>query len=465
MPHKKISRLHLLTIFFAFLFVSVEILSHSFLKGVALSAYQNGGDKWGMSNWSIFESQKSFFGNSPIKGNQRCGDSAQFWDRAFDDIVLIQELGCNAVRFSIEWAGIEPLEGIFNEQAFEFYEKFCDALIAVGITPMITLYHFTHPAWFEKKGAWENEENIAYFLRYCTKVFERLSPKVHLWCTINEPTVYSFMGYILGMHSPGKYMKFQQAGTVLCNLLKAHTATYKTLKKLDNTDKVSIGIVHQLLKARAYSPWYITGKLAACFLNFCAAHEQTMHYLKTGIFEYKIPGILHISYQDYDAPTCYDFIGLNYYSRVVVAFGPTCYPNEIMTDMEYPIYPQGIYDAIREVSSLKVPIYITENGIADASDTKRSYFIESYLSAVQQARENGYDVRGYFYWTLMDNFEWDRGFSMKFGLYEVDFTTQERKLRQGAKTFKEFSFISSEKGKSDNVLSNSYPEKSNYFII
>ena len=414
------------------------VFPQGFLKGVGFSAHQNGGDIFGRSNWSYFENQKNIIGNPTITGDQRCNDSVGFWQKGFQDIQLMKELGCTAVRFSIEWSAIEPEPGVFNEVVLDFYEQYCDALIAAGIQPTVTLHHFTHPHWFDVIGGFEKEHNISFFVRFCKVVFSRLQGKVALWYTINEPTVYSFMGYILGMHSPGKMMNFTLAGTVLKNLLLAHVQVYKTLKQLPGGKEAQIGIVHQLLRAQAYSDWSPFGKFTAWFLNFSAGHKQTKKFLQTGIFEYKIPGIVNVKCECKDAPQSYDFIGINYYSRVVTGItGPTCYPDEVMTDMEYAIYPDGIYNAIADMATLGVPLYITENGIPDAQDCHRAHFIMSYLQKVHEAIQDGYDVRGYFYWTLMDNYEWDRGFTQKFGLYQVDLTTLDRTLRPGALPFRD----------------------------
>ncbi len=417
------------------------VFPKSFLKGVGFSSFQNGGSYWGINNWNLFEDKKTMLGRPTIALGQVSGKGAGFWQKAFEDIRLMKELGCNAVRFSVEWAEVEPEEGVFNEKALAFYEKYCSALIKEGIIPTITLHHFTHPLWFEQKGGWEREENIALFVRFAQKVFERLGTKVSIWYTINEPTVYSFMGYILGMHAPGKIFHIQTAGIVLKHLLQAHVATYAALKKMPGGDRAQIGLVHQVLKAQGYSPWHPVGDVVAGFLNFCSAQECVKNFLKTGDFNYYLPGMVNIKYQDTNACNSYDFIGINYYSRVVVRFGPTCYPHETMTDMEYPIFAQGLYDTIVEMSELGVPIYITENGIPDNDDTRRDQFIKEYLCSVYRALADGYDVRGYFYWTLMDNFEWDRGFTIKFGLYDVNRETLERTLRKGAYAFRDFFII------------------------
>ncbi|MGE0206990.1 MAG: glycoside hydrolase family 1 protein [Candidatus Babeliales bacterium] len=455
--YKKMLSFCLLVFSLSFLTAGDQLVfPEGFLKGVGLSAYQNGGRKTGHSNWSEFEQSfiainaKTFFGPA-IKNNERVGRACGFWDNAFKDIDLIQELGCNTFRFSIEWAEIEPVEGCFNYAMLDFYERFVDELLARGIKPMITLYHFVHPYWFEHKGAFEKEKGISYFVRYCKVVFERLGKKVDLWCTINEPTVSSACGYVLGIHPPGKFGYFKQAGRVLLNLLNAHVSVYKALKKMPGGKEAQIGLVHQLLQFEAYNPEQSSNKFfgslrnfsgapLAQFFNFAFAHDVVKRFLATGHFYYEVPGPFSkpIKRCNPDAPRSYDFIGLNYYSRVVFGPGPTNYPGQVMTDMEYPVRPETLYEAIANIAELGVPIYITENGLADAQDAYRAEFIKGYLSMVHKAIQDGYDVRGYYYWTLMDNFEWNDGYSMKFGLYDVDFKSQKRTLRAGALPYRDW---------------------------
>jgi beta-glucosidase len=430
------------------------VLPKGFHKGVGLSAYQNGGHIVGESNWSTFEDSyiyanaKGMFGPA-IKNNEKVGKSAGFWQRAIEDVQLIKELNCNAFRFSIEWADVEPIPGEFNESVLSYYEQLIDELLKNNITPMITLYHFVHPKWFDQLGGFEKAENIKLFIRYCIKMFERFSGKVQFWCTINEPTVVAACGYVLGLHPPAKFFKFFQSGMVLRNLLNAHVAVYHTLKALPNGEQSQIGIVHQLLQAESFdankaSNWLIgllkkwSGAPVAQFLNVTFAHQVVKLFLHTGEFDYTIPALgMSINARNVDAPNSYDFIGLNFYSRVVLGPHPTCYPDQVMTDMEYPMYPESMYEAIVDMADLGKPIYITENGLADADDSLRASFIKKYLSQVFRAIADGYDVRGYYYWTLMDNFEWNDGFGMKFGLYHTDYQTQKRTLREGAKVYRD----------------------------
>lgn len=434
-----------------------------FFKGVARSFYQDGGhNQWASrserttSNWQWFENHAvrvnargiSLTQRSPIKDGQLIGSSSDGWKRAFEDISLLKQLGCNAQRFSIEWAEIETAEGVFNEEALSFYEKYCDALLANNITPMVTLHHFVHPYWFEKRGGFAKEENISYFVRYSQVVFERLSNRVTWWGTINEPTVLSACGYILGIHPPGKIFDFNKAGLVLKHLLQAHVAVYKALKSMPHGDRAQVGLIHQALCFEPYK-YALTGNYkfldpvgfsVAKFFNFSFAHKQVKRFLAEGIFSFQfMPGMRGIEYTDEDAPHSYDFIGLNFYSKVILSgSGPTHYDHQVKTDMDYAMYPEALYAAIQDLSDLKKPIYITETGIADGRDDRREKFIKSYMSVIHRAVHDGYDVRGVFYWSLLDNYEWNDGFDMKFGLFHVDPQTKQRTLRAGATAYRDY---------------------------
>lgn len=418
------------------------------LCGVAMSEYQNSGaTHCPDSNWAVWEKKGTNNGHCTIHGDQKSGIACDFWNNYKSDVQLVKELGCNAFRLSVEWSKIEPREGEFNQAAIDHYRDLCDELIKNGITPMITLHHFTHPQWFEAKGAFEKEKNISYFVRFCARMFEALQDKVQLWCTINEPGPYVFQGYLHAAFPPGKLLNFNLAVQVLKNMLIAHVHVYKKLKSLPGGQKAQIGLVHQYLPFEAHS-WnpieMVVGRVMSYIFN-----DVIMHFLKTGelfpltpYLRATIPG----------AQDCNDFIGLNFYSRVVFesnilgslwnmkfdeeTFKPSCFQGEVMTDMQYPVCPEAFYEAIKAVAKLGKPIYITENGVPDSNDDRRPLFIKRYLYAMSRAMKEGCDVRGYFYWSLMDNFEWDEGYTKKFGLYEVDFATQKRILRPGAECYK-----------------------------
>lgn len=428
------------------------IFPASFHKGVGLSAYQNGGHRVGYSNWSFFEKEftklnaKTVWG-STIKNNEQVGAACNFWENILHDIALLKELRCNAFRFSVEWADVEPVEGKFNQQVLVFYMKLIDTLLVNNITPMITLYHFVHPYWFERKGGFEKQENIHYFVDYCKFIFEKFGSKVKFWCTINEPTVMAACGYVLGIHPPGNFLQFSKSAQVLLNLLNAHVEVYQAIKNLPYGDKAQVGIVHQMLQAEAFDAQQensffmgmlrnVAGRPLAEFLNTAFAHKLFMEFFKTGRFYYHVPLVTTLEARNDKAPESLDFVGLNFYSKVIFGPLPTSYPGQQMTDMEYASRPEKLYDAIAEMATLNKPIYITENGIADRGDNARGEFITQHIAMVYKAKQDGFDVRGYYYWTLMDNFEWNDGYAMKFGLYHVDFVTQQRTLRPGSYAYR-----------------------------
>lgn len=478
--------------------------------GTAIAEYQYSGEVGcPHSNWAHWEAKEFHNGRRTIANGDRSGIACNGRNLWRDDIKLIQDLGCNSFRFSVEWSNIEPQEGEFNQEALNYYIERCEALLKVGIEPMITLLHFTTPQWFEELGGFEKEENIHYFVRFCEYVFAALSDKVKLWCTINEIGATAFEGYIHGTHPPGYRMALLRWAKYVRSMCSAHCQVYKALKAMPNGKDAQIGLVHAYLTFEPHSysseliPRVLLPGVAAygifeglrSLLSFdkdLSAHRKSrmlgagvtlgalcglltfqrtalegipsrfmtymfngamLNFLKTGTLFSPMPGLrMTIS----DAPECYDFIGINCYSRVVlksriadklVSGGDMVVPagrdGEIMTDMQFAICPEALYGAIVEISQLRdtgVPIYITENGIADSDDDRRALWIKRYLYAVSKAIRDGYDVRGYYYWSLMDNFEWNEGlYEKRFGLYAVDFESQERTrtLRKSSELYRD----------------------------
>jgi len=272
------------------------------------------------------------------------------------------------------------------------------------------VHHFTQPIWFDELGGFEKEENINDFVKFSRRIFEEFRNKVEYYCTINEPNVFVTGGYVRGDFPPGKKDP-QLAGEVLFNLLKAHTLVYRTIKALPGGQKVKVGIVKDIFvfePKNRFNPgdWLVARTVDKAF------NESTLSYLKTGVFNFEFPPVSITKKYQYGKE------------------------DEIKTDMEYTMYPEGLYTAIKRIATLGAPIIITENGVADHDDDIRGAYIQKHLAAVSQAMKEGYDVDGYFYWSLMDNFEWAEGYEMKFGLYALDTLTQERTLRKGAETLK-----------------------------
>ena len=411
-----------------------------FIWGVASAAHQvEGGHTH--NNFAWWESQVDQSGNPRIDRGQKAGLACDHWNRYPEDIQLMKDLGVSSYRFSVSWSKIMPTDNSVDSAALLHYISVCDSLLANGIQPMVTLHHFTHPMWFEEKGAFAKEENIIHFVRFSEIVFETLKSRVKHWCTINEPAVYVIAAYFDGNFPPGLQDPVL-AATVLKNMYLSHVAAYQKLKALPGGSEAQIGIVKNMHQIDPMNKWNLFDRMLSSTVNqgFNGSFIETF---TTGHYRFHFPSLVDVKAEIPDAPNTLDFVGLNYYSHNAMDFSfnldealkMRLYPNETPTDMDYTIYPEGLYRAIEEISRVEAPIIITENGIADSLDNRRGEYIEQYLYAVSKAIDNGYDVRGYHYWSLMDNFEWDLGYDQRFGLYHVDFATQKRTLREGSKAY------------------------------
>lgn len=412
-----------------------------FLWGVATAAHQVEGGNTN-NQWFLWENSVDEYGQPRVSGSQKAGIACDHWNRYPEDIRLMKDLGVKSYRFSVEWSRIEPQEGVIDTLAIRHYQDVCDSLIANGLIPMVTLHHFTNPIWFEKKGAFEKKENVKDFIRFTETIYMALRDRVSFWCTINEPAVYVTGGYFQGEMPPGVNDP-KLAALVLRNILEAHVQAYHKIKSLPGGDRAMVGLVKNLTQADPYRKWNLGDWLLSNLIEG-VFNTASLKFLETGKYRFFMPTMAILKDENPDARGSLDFIGLNYYSHynykfsfnLDKAFKAKLLPGEVKTDMDYAMYPEGFYRAIKTVGKLGVPIYITENGLADARDDKRQQFISRYLYSVSKAISEGCDIRGYYYWTLMDNFEWSLGYDMKFGLYDVDRITLERKLRPGAEIYR-----------------------------
>lgn len=429
-----------------------------FLCGVGLSVYQTSGCP--NSNWSEFETSNYFDSRiqlrfsagdlsalDPVTNSEKLQTVCEadwevgpphivtgevlgegngfFWRTWKDDIKRAAELGCNSLRISIEWALIEPKRGTYDHWAVQRYHDIFKEIIAQGMEPNVTLHWFVHPAWFEHIGAFLKEQNIPIFVDWAKFAFSEFRAYSKLWVTFNEPAVSSLCGFIAGNHPPGKFLQYRKAGTWLCNMLRAHADTYKAIRALPGGKQVEIGLVHNVFwtepKYKGPFAAYIRGAVA--FGNLTWGNETVMNFLKKGWFHYWVPFRRHVKYQYPDGKPGCDFFGLNHYSRGVVnaLLVPDKKGPGKIADMGYQIYPPSIYRAVAYASELGVPIYVTENGIpSKKDDDSRREWIDGYLTELEEAVKDGFDVRGYMYWTLIDNYEWNFAFELKFGLYSYD---------------------------------------------
>lgn len=394
-----------------------------FLWGASTSSHQVEGDNvW--NDW--WESEQS--GKLPYRSGQACRHYELF-ERDFD---LARSLGQNAHRLSIEWSRIEPSEGAWNEEAIAHYAKVIEALRARNLEPIVTLHHFTNPAWFSRRGGWARRDGARLFGQYVARVVETLGPRVKYWLTINEPTVYVVQGYVLGEWPPFAKSAWGTASRVFVNLARAHRAAYREIHRI--RPDAMVGFAHSGQLIVACNPARMPDRLAAGLRDLLLNHAffSLIGTRRGG----RSPAL--------------DFIGLNYYYRTIVQsagsglqrlLGRTCeaphHERGPMSDIGWEIHPAGLTSMLQKYAQYGLPILVTENGIATEDERLRRDYIRWHLRSLAAAVEGGVNVFGYCYWSLIDNFEWALGTRPRFGLVAVDYDTQQRVPRPGAAFFAE----------------------------
>lgn len=388
-----------------------------FLFGTATSSHQIEGNNI-FNDWWEWETK----GRIKVRSGKACNH----WELYKEDIELMAELGYNAYRFSIEWSRIFPKKDHIDYDSLNKYKEIVNLLRKYGIEPVITLHHFTNPQWFMKIGGWTREENIKYFIKYVELIASEIKD-VKIWITINEPIIYVLQGYISGEWPPGiKNLKI--ADQVTKNLLKAHNEAYNILHKHG-----IVGIAKNMI---AFKPGSNRGK----DINIYHKVDKAFNW---GFLNGILRGELETLRGKYRVePGNIDFIGINYYSSYIVKYTWNPFKLHIKvepldtglwTTMGYCIYPRGIYEVVMKThEKYGKEIIITENGVAVENDELRILSIIRHLQYLYKAMNEGAKVKGYFYWSFMDNFEWDKGFNQRFGLVEVDYKTFERKPRKSA---------------------------------
>ncbi len=393
-----------------------------FLWGAATSAHQveGGNDR---NDWWQWEARPG-----AIRDGARSGAACLSWERWEDDLDLVRGLGLNSYRFSIEWSRIEPEPGRYDEAALGRYRSMLEGCRARGITPVVTLHHFTNPQWFAALGGWEERANLSHFERYARLAGERYGDLVDTWVTVNEPEVLGFYGYDAGIFPPGVRDRSRALG-VIANLLEAHGLASRALRASDQVDAdgdgraVLAGVAKHWVLLEPRSRWSPLDRFAAA-TQHRVFNEAVVRALAGGPIEFSIPGARRVRRDVEALQGASDFLGVNYYTRWTVAlFGEprSARRGAATSDLGWEIYPEGLERALRECAPFGLPMLVTENGIADAADRWRPDFIRASLVALDRARSSGLDVRGYFHWSLMDNFEWMDGYHGRFGLNAVDF--------------------------------------------
>ena len=391
------------------------VFPKGFLWGAATSSHQvEGGCR---NNWSAWEKSKRRLlflekeGEIEKHGQENfiSGRACDHYHHFKEDFQLAKDFGHNATRFSIEWSRIEPEEGKFDEQELGHYAEVLKTLKELKLEPFVTIFHWGIPLWLEKKGGLKAKNFSKYFSRYAEKLVKEYKNLAKFWITLNEPEVITSLSYLLGKWPPQKKNIFT-AIKVYKNLMKSHILAYKKIKSISSG--LQVGIAKNNVYLEAYQGRLINQilkKIMDKILNFWFLNNIKNHQ---------------------------DFIGLNHYFHSRVNFGFNKNANKKVSDMGWELYPASIYYSLIELKKYHRPIYITENGLADAKDLHRPWFIKEYLKQVHRAIKEGVDVRGYFHWSLLDNFEWAEGFWPRFGLFEVDYQTLKRTPRPSAFLYK-----------------------------
>ncbi|MFW5925321.1 MAG: glycoside hydrolase family 1 protein [Myxococcota bacterium] len=415
--------------------MSTRSFPSAFLWGAATSSHQVEGHNEN-NDWWAWEQEPG-----RIYDGTRSGAACEWWSgRAEEDLRAAAELGHNAHRLSLEWSRLEPTPGQWNDAAFERYLEILKAARALGLRTNVTVYHFTLPRWAAERGGWLDASLPERFAAFAEECVRRLGPYVDLWATMNEPGVLALTGYA-GIHWPPGLGKLTPGYVALGHMLRGHGLAYHAMKRV--RPEAIVGIVCNLpffAPARATSRADRAVSAAQDWAKNGVILQALEHGVLVppmgGLVPRRVPGLAR----------SFDFFGLNYYGRYAVrfdarqpamAFGRHLQDHDNRTewvDWGAP-HPAGLTKQLLRLSRLGVPLYVTENGLFDATDQKRPHFLVAHLRAVHDAIAGGADVRGYFHWSLVDNFEWAEGWVPRFGLIALDPQTQERRPRPSAELY------------------------------
>lgn len=395
-----------------------------FVWGTATAAVQVEGDTPD-SDWADFETRPG-----AIRGGHRIGKAARHFELYEADFREAAAMHTRGYRFSIEWSRLEPSRGAWNAEAVRHYRRMLLSLRAKGLRPLVTLHHFSNPRWVARQGGWENPATIADFDAFTRRAAVAFGDLVDDWITFNEPTIYASEGYVSGRFPPGKLNDLGTLPRVLGHLALAHGRAYRTLHRLDTRSATPerpparVGVAEHMLAfypATPWSPldWFWTG-VTEGWVNYGFLDAAT-----TGRVRFET--IVNRYWRDEPGLAgTLDFVGVNYYTRSMVnAFAPLgrhSAPGALLSDLGLEVHPEGLTEVLRRSHArYGLPILVTETGVADARRQATPGFMVRHAAELHRAIAEGVPVEGLYWWSLMDNFEWQNGYYGRFGLLAVDF--------------------------------------------
>lgn len=403
------------------------------LWGTAVSHYQvEGGDPCDWTDWETAGRTRG----------EPCATAVDSWNRYEGDASLAAAAGANAFRFSVSWSRIEPSPGEIDETALARYRRLVDHLNAIGLEPAVTLFHYTHPPWFHQRTPWTSTASVDAFARFSRHVVTALGDGVRLYVPLNEPLVFMLAAYYDGQIPPG-HATPGEVRRVFDHLLAAHAAGAAVIRELQ--PRAAIGVAHNMMAFAPERPRHPLDRMLARAAHRCY-NRGILAAFASGRWDFLLPPGTRIKGRRDDLPASLDFFGVNYYSRLHLRcpgrerwIGDFAYRDASsngLTDNGWEIVPDAFDDLLREASQAGFPLVVTENGLADADDRLRPFFLRSHAAAIERVEQGGVPVHGYFHWSLLDNYEWLDGFGPRFGLYAVDRHTMTRQARPSVDVFR-----------------------------
>jgi len=405
-----------------------------FLWGVATSAYQIEGNN-AKSQWWKWEQD-----GSKIADGTKSGRACRHYELFEKDIDLVEILGLNCYKFSIEWSRMEPEPGVISEETIDHYKALLRGLHERELNAFVTLHHFSVPQWFDDAGGWLNHEAPDRFASFARLVADKLGEDIDYYVTINEPVVVANASYLVGAHPPG-HSSQEEFTTAALNLLYSHAKAARAIRESPTSSEATkVGIAKAITVYEAVDP-NNSGDVEEKERRDGLLNKWLLDSLETGRAaeplgrNEPVPGL----------PGSCDFIGVNYYLRARVSadqermrqYYESMRGRTEQSDLGWEVHPQGIVQAAAMAGKLGLPVYITANGIADHADKKREKYIVTHLAELSRAIKAGLDVRGYMHWTLLDDFEWALGHIPKFGLGYVREQDNKRVLKKSSVVYKE----------------------------